>query len=94
MTVEVTVADLANFLRGGGVVSLDEWVRLDDTTKARLGDAGVIVSAERAMLYAAACRPDGVRHVAQIVDGGQASEEADLADALNRGLARVTGRGV
>lgn len=85
-TAEVSQASLLAFLRAGGVLGLSEWLVLDSVTQAALERAGTALWAERAMALAA-CMAGGAGMVADLADGGEASEDRRLEALLNRALA-------
>lgn len=91
MTIEIDRDEFARFLHAGGVVRLSEWLAMDDDTRSELAAAGRAVAAERSMMRAVAMSPEGFRDLSRLVDGGDAADEASLADALNEGLARMGG---
>lgn len=82
---EIAPEALRAFLRAGGVISLSEWLDMDEATQAALERAGSAVRGEFA-LAVAACLSGGHEEVARMVDGGEAADEAAMARALNGAL--------
>jgi len=82
---EIGEQELRGFLRAGGVISLREWMAMDDDTKVAFERAGTAVTAELALALAA-CLSGGHEEIAAVVDGGEAASEAALARALTKGL--------
>lgn len=83
--VEASPESLRAFLRAGGVVSLREWLDMDESTQATMERAGTAVSAEFA-LAVAACLAGGHEEIAAMVDGGEAADEEALRLTLNQAL--------
>lgn len=83
--VELDQDGLRDFLRGGGRVTLDDWLCLDDGTRASLAAAGRALAAEDAIAVAA-CMRGAEAHVARAIDGGRAHEEVTIQTALTGAL--------
>lgn len=80
-------AEALAFLRAGGVVSWDEWRRMDERTRRAFESAGQSLAVERAHL--------NLEIVSGIFGGiGAAVEESDLdrLDAIERALDRAAER--
>lgn len=93
---EALKAAMVAFLRGGGAVSLGEWLAMPPEMQTALEAAGVALRAELALdIAAASSGPDGVEGVAAKVDGGQASAEFAVRRAMDKaaGMVRRGGGG-
>lgn len=84
MTVELTIEQATNAIRSGIVrMTMAEWLALDAETQAALAEAGRLVDAERALIYATAIHDPG--GLLADVDPDEAEIAGDVA-ALNRAL--------
>jgi hypothetical protein len=84
---------MAAFLRGGGTVSLAEWLAMPDGLKAALEGAGAALRAEGAIELAAALSgPDGAEEVSRRIDGGDAAGASAAQRAMAKASAMLAGR--
>lgn len=88
------VAEAADFLRAGGVLSLSDWCEASVAERVAFVRAGQIVSTERAVAVGMATQgPAGLAEAVRPVDGGDAARSLSLAGVLGAVAERLQAEG-